>query len=85
MIEIADLLEGIQAPAASLPDEAEDGGDVVGEDRGTEPATVNQTRSLEDLFVLAGEIVSRERAGVFVGRTLVELQDLVCDILRQQA
>ena len=44
--------EGIQAPGATLADEAENAAEVIRKDGTSEPRAVDKACSLEDLFIL---------------------------------
>ena len=87
MVCVADLLERIQAPTVALPDQTEDGGDIVRKHRGTEPRTINQARGLEDVLILLRKLGTERgvvgRNGVWVGirSALVDLEQLLGDIL----
>lgn len=90
MIIVPNLAEGIQAPAAALPDQSKDGTEVVREDNATEPTDVAQTCSLEDFFFLLKDlfgplgVVCWNFVGVLVGTTLVDLQDLLSNVLMER-
>ena len=55
VIFLSELAEYIQAPSISLPDQAENGREVVGKHNKTEPTAVNQPRGLEDLVILLSD------------------------------
>jgi len=55
MILIPELAEDIQAPGVSLPDQAENGREIVGENDETKPATVDQSGGLEDFLFLLND------------------------------
>ena len=84
---VADLLERIQAPTVALPDQTEDGSDIVRKHRGTEPRTINQARGLEDVLILLRKlgtergVVGRNGVWVCIRPALVDLEQLLGDIL----
>jgi hypothetical protein len=57
MIIITNFVERLQTPAGALSDEAQNGGEVVGEDNGCEPCTVAEAGNLKDFFILLVEVV----------------------------
>jgi hypothetical protein len=46
----------IQAPGAALANETENGANVIGQHYTRKPRTVDESRSLEDLLILFGEL-----------------------------
>jgi hypothetical protein len=71
-----------------LANEAEDAAKVIGKDYASKPGAVDQTCSLEYMFVLLGNrrlamrIAQWDIVRVLEGITLVDLKQLVGDILR---
>ena len=82
-VQVADLLERIERPAAPMPHQAQDRGEVVGHDDAREPAAVDEARGLEDVLLLGQTLFSVAEFGqiLFVRPALVELQQLLCDML----
>ena len=70
-----------------MPDQTEDGREIVGENDKTEPTTVDQSGGLEDLlFLLDDDIVTLWRVGwdrirILPRSALVDLQELLGDVL----
>ena len=87
MILLPELAEYIQAPSIPLPDQAEDGREVVGKDDETEPTAVDQSGSLEDLlFLLNNDLstvwrVGRDGIRVLPRSAFVNFQELLGDVL----
>ena len=87
MIFLPELAKHIQAPGTSLPDQAENGREVVGKHDKTEPTAVNQPRGLEDLFVLLSDdsiavlCVRRDGVRVLPRPAFIDLQELLGDVL----
>ena len=87
MILLPELAEYIQAPSIPLPDQAEDGREVVGKDDETEPTAVDQPRGLEDLIVLlsndsgAALLVRRDGIWILPRLAFINLQELLGDVL----
>ena len=59
--------------------EAEDATKVIGEDRSSKPRAIDETRCLEDVLFLLGEllyalgVIQADFVRVFIGATLVDL------------
>jgi hypothetical protein len=59
--------------------EAEDATKVIGKDRASKPGAVDETRSLEDVLFLLGELlctvglVDRDILWLFISATLIDL------------
>ena len=79
--------EGIQAPGATLANEAEDAANVVRKDRTSEPRAIDEARRLEDLLFLIGNLLYAVRIlqgdiiWVLPRATLINLKQFVCDVL----
>lgn len=87
MVFVPNFTEGVQAPAASLPDQTKNGTEVIREDNATEPTNVAQTCSLEDFFFLGKDlfiplgIVRWDGVWIHVSATFVDLEDLPGNVL----
>ena len=87
MVLLSELAEDIQAPGIPLPDQTEDGREIVGENDETEPAAVDQSRGLEDLVILGGNslgaifFVCGDGIRVVPGSTFIDLQEFLGDVL----
>lgn len=72
--------KGIQAPRATLAMEAENTTKVIGKDCASKPRAIDETRSLEDVLFLFGDllhalrIVQADCIWVLIGTALVDLQ-----------
>ena len=70
-----------------MANEAENATKVIGKDRASEPLAIDQTRRLEDVLFLSGEllytvgILQRNIVWVDVGGTLVNLKYFVGNVL----
>lgn len=79
--------KGIQAPSATLANEAENAAKVIRKDGISEPRAINEACSLKDLLVLIINLLLafRVRQGVILwilpGVTLIDLKQFVCDVL----
>jgi hypothetical protein len=71
--------KGIQAPCATLAMEAKDATKVIGKDCTSKPRAIDETRCLEDILFLLGEllhavgIIQSDILWIFVGTTLIDL------------
>lgn len=89
MVLLSELAEHVQAPGIPLPDQAEDGREIIGENDETEPAAVDQSRGLEDLIVLGGNslgainFICRDGIRVLPRSTFVDLQEFLGDVLNK--
>ena len=87
MILLPELAEWIQAPVVSLPDQTEDGREIVGENDKTEPAAIDQSGGLEDfLFLLNDNLgavwsVRWNLVWVLPRSALVDFQEFLGNIL----
>jgi hypothetical protein len=81
-------IKGIQAPSATLANEAENAANVVRKDRTSEPRAIDETRNLKDLLFLVGDFLCALRIPqgdiiwVLPGVTLINLKQFVCNILK---
>ena len=70
-----------------MPDQTKNGGEIVGENNGTEPTTVDQLGGLEDLLVLLNDDLSAvwsvrwDGIRVLPRSTFIDLQELLGDVL----
>ena len=82
-----ELGQWIQAPGVALPDQTKHGREIVGENNGTEPTTVDQPGGLEDLLFLLDDDFSTiwganwDGIRVLPRSALIDLQELLGDIL----
>ena len=84
MVLLPELAEHVQAPGTPLPDQAENGREVVGENDHTEPTAVDQSRSLEDLVILGGNFggaVLSDGVRVLPFFPFVDLQEFLGNVL----
>ena len=87
MVLLSELAEDIQAPGVPLPDQTEDGREIVGENDETEPAAVDQPCSLEDFIILLCNdtatacFVVWDGVWVLPRSALIDIQELLSDIL----
>lgn len=84
MVRISDFLKRVEGPRDPHAHEPEDCGEVVREDDVREPSAVDEARGLEERFVLLGEFVGMvlEFGDVFPCFALVDLEELLCDVLK---
>ena len=87
MIFLPELAEYIQAPSVPLPDQAKNGGEVVGENDEAEPAAVDQPCGLEDLIILFSDdpgttlCVCRDNVWVLPRFAFIDFQELLGNVL----
>lgn len=87
MVFLPKLAEYVQAPGISLPNEAENGREIIGEDYETEPTTVDRPCGLENLLVLPNDDtstvwrVSWDQVWVLPRFAFIDFQELLGDVL----
>jgi len=87
VVLLPELGKRIQAPGIALPDQTENGREVVGENDETEPTAVDQSGGLEYLlFLLNDDLgavcgVGWDRIRILPRSALVDLQELLGDVL----
>lgn len=75
--------EWIQTPAASLPDQTEDGTEVIRENDGSEPTTIDEACCLEQLLLLGQELrtAGAKSGRVYEGTFFVDFEQFFHDVL----
>ena len=87
VIFFPELGEWVQAPGIALPDQTENGREIVGENDETEPTAVDQPGGLEDFLLLLNDDFSTvwgvgwDGIGVLPRPALIDLQEFLGDVL----